>query len=738
MMKKSLLSCLILSTIPTATNAAFTNNVQSGTTVSGETINGQQVVSGVVNDSIVTTGGKQTINNGGVANSTNVKDKGQIIIQDGGVSNNATVTNEGKLYINSGGVSNGATMSSKGIEYVQNNGVSNDSLVLTDGRQLIYDGGKSYNAVLDGGRQYIYKGGESINATLNAGEMNTGAMFVRGGKSISSTVTGGKQVITEGGESVNDTITGNGYQNVGVDGKALNTTVTNGARQDINTGGYAKDTTVINAIYNIDPSAHGENVSLTNSIGMLYNGGKLTGNVLADKNSNLYLAESAAANVSLTGNSSLHILKSLSIDNLSVSNSDIFFYGGNPDFGSNTPFSTLTINSMSPSNSKIHMRVEGMQGDFLNVNQISTGTNTVYITGSGRESSDGYHLIHASGSKDDSFALNNGSVELGTYSYILDKNNDDWYLRTNGLSSGASAVTAYSSSLSTIFFNEIKNFRYRLGDVNGQLQKNNGVWVRYLNENFKNREKHTNYDVNQNGVEIGADKKIDVKNGKLMYGALFSYSDSTINSKGHSDFRNQVYSHGIGLYLTYLSNTDYYIDFISKVNRFTGKSISTDSSGITSTGDYMNTGFGAAIEAGKKFSFENDYWVEPFIRTEAFITNSKDVYLSNEMKAQLPEGKNIRGGAGINFGRNIIKNKDLEIAPYGTISISHNLKNDQSITFNNKNSISYTSPNNIINYGVGVDVKVKDEVHLYGQANYSKGNKFESPINATIGVRVTF
>lgn len=733
MIKKSILSCVVLSFIPATTNAAFTSNVSSGTTVSGEIVDGKQTVYGVLNDSTVTSNQGWAYINGGVANNILVQEQGRMVVQNDGISNGTNLSNEGKLYIKAGGVSNNSTVGGKGVEYIEANGVSNSSNILTGGKQYVKDGGQAIDTTINGGVQYIYSGGVSTNATLN-----TGAMNVYGGKSTSSTILGGKQVVNQGGVSQDDTISGNGYQNIGKDGKAYNTIVMDGARQDINGGGYAKDSTVINAIYNIDPSAHGENVTLKNSIGMLYNGGKLSGTAVVSEKSALYLAESTNANVSVTGASSVHVLRDLSIDYLSISNSDVFFHGGNQDFGSNSPFSKLTVNSLSSSNSNIHMRVEGMQGDFLNVNNVGDGKSTLYISGSGKESSNGYHLIHAAGSKDDSFSLANGSVELGTYSYTLDKNNDDWFLRTNGLSSGASAITAYTSSLPVIFFNELKNLRYRLGNVTGDLEKNNGVWVRYLSEKSHSSVENANYDLTQHGVELGVDKKSELHDGKFMYGVLFSYSDNNIDGNIHGNFKNQVYSHGIGLYTTYMSDSGYYFDFISKVNRFTGELLSTSTSGMSSIGDYMNTGFGAAIEAGKKWSFHNDLWVEPFVKTEGFVANSKEIVLSNDMKAKLPTTKFIRGVIGINFGQELVKDKDLEITPYGSISMSHELKKKSSVLFNDTNVVSYSSPSNVINYGLGVDIKVKNELHLYGQANYSKGDGFESPINATLGVRVSF
>ncbi len=67
------------------------------------------------------------------------------------------------------------------------------------------------------------------------------------------------------------------------------------------------------------------------------------------------------------------------------------------------------------------MKVEGMNGDFLNISEFSGDNNTVSINGSGKESSDGYHLIHAGNSSVDAFKLDGGKVELGSYVYTLEK-----------------------------------------------------------------------------------------------------------------------------------------------------------------------------------------------------------------------------------------------------------------------------------------------------------------------------
>lgn len=114
------------------------------------------------------------------------------------------------------------------------------------------------------------------------------------------------------------------------------------------------------------------------------------------------------------------ILYSRSI-NVALSDSSVHFHSPLDSTLSTEEFKTLNINKLESNNSSFYMNVEGMHGDFLNVTDFSGKNNIVNVAGSGKESSDGYHLIHAGNSTKDAFKLNGDKVELGSFVYTLEQ-----------------------------------------------------------------------------------------------------------------------------------------------------------------------------------------------------------------------------------------------------------------------------------------------------------------------------
>lgn len=416
---------------------------------------------------------------------------------------------------------------------------------------------------------------------------------------------------------------------------------------------------------------------------------------------------------------------------------------GNISFGSLSPvtspidFYTLKANTLS-GNGSFGMRVEGFSGDFLNVTDSVTGNHNVLVKGSGKEGSDGYHLIHAQGSQYDSFGLQNGLVDLGTYQYSLTQKGDDWFLTQESTTTPAvDAVLSIASAPQFIFDGEMQNLRFRKGDLKNNKGDGAGVWGRYLTNNTRSKlNQGAAYSLQQDGFEIGGDNVFTFDSGQLVIGGLTSFTDNTLkHSRGG---KTDIGSYSLGVYATYFADSGYYIDGIIKANRFNNKLNALMTDGSYTHSDYDQNAIGSALEVGYLYQLDNSYFIEPYLRTAYFIAESKNIELDNGMNAKIDNSKSAKGEVGASFGKSFSLNNGSDITTYAKVAIEREFIKNNNITINSINEFNNNFSGNIGKYGVGVNSKINKLTTIYAEIDYRKGNKIESPIIGNVGFRINF
>lgn len=731
MFKIKLINILILSVIPgTGLSASFTSNVDKGNKISNEVIDGIQNVSGIITNSMVITNGHQYINAGGSASHI-VLNGGKSTVTDAAISSFKIIS--GIQNLESGAIANKTYIGSSGIQHVNNGAISNKSTLEHKGRQFINAGGKAEDTTVNtGGAQYVYAGGSSNITTINGG-----AVFVRGGTATNTTINSGKQVVTDGGTTSGDTINNGGYQNIGANGSAFNVTVNEGGRQDINAGGYAKDTTVIGGRYDIDPTAKGENVTFNGGVGYVFKNGILSGYAKLDNSASLYLAENSDADISLSNDSKLYVVNSLNTKNVALSDSSVHFHSPLDSTLSTEEFKTLNINKLESNNSSFYMNVEGMDGDFLNVTDFSGKNNIVNVAGSGKESSDGYHLIHAGNSTNDAFKLNGDKVELGSFVYTLEQKNDNWYLKQHSdqLSQSAKSALSIASYASTIFTNEYHTITDRLNnsmtDING-----NQIWGRYIHNEYRVDNGVNNpYKLKQNGFEYGIGKTFGINTDSLNTGISFGITKNEIKEKSGS--KSDVDSYSLGLYASYIKDNGFYLDALVKGNYFDSESsVRFNMNNIANT-SFKQKGIGSAFEIGKQTNFNHSF-ITPYARIEYFSAKNKELKMTNGMKVKLGNDKSLKAEAGVKAGYTFDIGEKSTLTPYIKASFENEFINDNTVLINDTVKLKNDYSGSMGNYRVGLDARINKNTSLYTEASYSKGSMIESPLNINAGVRVFF
>jgi autotransporter passenger strand-loop-strand repeat protein len=221
-----------------------------------------------------TTYGEEQVAAGGVASATTVESGGVIIAGSG--TESGTVVKSGGLEQIGGGVDTAAVVSSGGVEWLYGSATAS-STTLSGGTQIIggvtssipfgvqaTPGGTAIGDVVDsGGAEYV-----GTSATASGTVVNSGGTQQVGGSTtwsyyhgLSAGVSATMSTNLSGGVASNTTVSSGGTENVSSGGTASSIVINDGGNEYVYSGGVANDTTV-------------------NSGGALYDSGTTTGTIL--------------------------------------------------------------------------------------------------------------------------------------------------------------------------------------------------------------------------------------------------------------------------------------------------------------------------------------------------------------------------------------------------------------------------------------------------------------------------
>ncbi|EPA9245496.1 autotransporter outer membrane beta-barrel domain-containing protein [Yersinia enterocolitica] len=802
----------------TTINSGGLQNVLSGGSASGTTINAgtQNVSSGAsATDTTINSGGLQYVLSGASATDTTINSGGRQYVLRGASATDTTINN-GAQYVSSGASATDTTINN-GAQYVSSGASATDTTINSGGLQAVISGGRATSTTVhSGGVLQVSAGGSASLVTQNSG----GAVVTNTSAALSGTNDKGSFSIVSG-NAANMLLENGGYLEVLKDHKASDTTVGSNGTLYVHSGGVLHGTTTLTDkgtlvgdvvtnegklyfLNNSDASFTGSlmgagtliqeggstrfsgllsqdggialqsggamtmdaltaKANVTTQSGTtltLDNGTTLTGNIAGDS--------TGAGDVAVKGSSVWHLDGDSTVGALTMDN-------GTVDFRSSTTTRltpvfqavSLALGSLSGSGTfRMNTDIASHIGDMLKVAGNASGNFVLDIKNTGREPvSAGAPLqVVQTGGGDAAFTLNGGKVDAGTWEYVLNKVNTDWYLvpdlhppaPTNpdigtpdagtpdaGTSSpvrhttkSADAVLSMATAPAYVFNSELQNLRFRHGDFMENTRSPGGVWGRYTGSDHRiSGGASSGYSLTQNGFEIGGDKVFDLGESRLAVGAFVSYTDNCISHNRGGD--STIGSTGGGLYATWSDNDGYYVDGVLKYNRFSNELRTRMSDGTAVKGDYSQNGFGGSLEAGKTFSLNDNAWAQPYVRTTAFRADAKDISLNNGMEASLGATKSLQAEAGVNLGMNLdVAGKTVK--PYLKAAVSHEFSDSNKVRINNLYDFNNDISGTMGKYGAGVSAQLTPNAEVWAEANYQKGGKIESPVTGSVGFRINF
>ncbi|WP_157943150.1 autotransporter outer membrane beta-barrel domain-containing protein, partial [Escherichia coli] len=755
----------------TTINSAGVQHVSSGGSTTNTTISdGEQYIysGGNATNTIINSGGIQyvsrngsatsaTINYGGKqeiwgsASGITVNSGGYQLVVDDGHATNTIITSGGKLELTSRASATEVTQSGGGAV------VTNTSAVLSganaNGSFSIADGRATNMLLENGGKLLVFDGHQASNTTVGS----NGTLSVRSGGVLYGTTT-----LTEAGTLVGDVVTNEGNLYFLNNSAATFTGNLTGAGTLTQEGGNTRFSGLLSqdggitlqggGVMTMDNLQAEANVTARAATTLILdNGTILTGNVSGDN--------TGAGDMAVRGASVWHLRGDSTAGALTLDNGVIDFRSSTiarlaPDFRA----VSLTLGSLSGRGTfRINTDIASHTGDMLNVMGNASGNFVLDIKNTGHEpvsASPPLQVVHTGGG-DATFTLNGGKVDAGTWEYYLNKENTDWYLKTDSGLQGTDnsgtdnskhpvrqttkstdAVLGITTAPAYVFNSELQSLRFRHGDITQNICSPGGVWGRYIgSDNRINGDAGSGYSLTQRGMETGGYTVFELNDSRLALGAFVSYTDNNIShNRGGS---STVGSTGGGLYATWFDRDGYYVDGVIKVNRFSNELRTRMSDGTAVKGDYHQNGFGGGLETGRIFSLNETTWLQPYIRSTAFRAEAKDISLDNGMKAKAGTTKSFQGEAGVNIGMNLYIAGTV-VSPYLTTAVSHEFSDSNKVRINDgydfTNDISGTTGK----YGAGVSARLTPNVGVWGEASYQKGGNTESIVTGSIGFRIYF
>ena len=321
-------------------------------------------------------------------------------------------------------------------------------------------------------------------------------------------------------------------------------------------------------------------------------------------------------------------------------------------------------------------------------------------------------------------------------------NKGDWYLtsidKIESKGSGhifAEIGAAANAGMASAWRTDSGDLYQRMGNLRNN-EAEQGVWGRiYTGEN--EIRKGIGLDLEYRAVQVGYDRKQNIDGGKLFTGIAFGYFDGNADYDHGSGESNSA---TVGMYATYSGNNGSFGDFIVKLGNIDNKLSYTSESGDYYKADYDTYGFSADAEYGYRYEFDNDYYIEPLAQL-SYIYIADEEYTMNlngesGAKVSNDDYQSLIGYAGFHYGKKFGDN-----VAYLRVAAAHEFAGDidvdaryQDIKVNS----SISGEDTWVEYGVGFDVKVKEDTAVYGRLQKSTGDVVKNKWHASVGIRYTF
>lgn len=727
--------------------SAFTPVVNSGDTVTSETVDSaSQDVYGSAVSTEITNGGVQNVRTGGVVTNTLINAGGSQNLE-GGLSTTVEL-NGGGQYINSG-TTTGVKINLNGTQFIYSAGIATDVEINSGGYQYVLGGKTSDVDIMSGGNQRVYSG-----AIVNDIRISGKQTLVDGGSVTNSTINiGGIQDITLG--TTTDTKIAGGTQLVR-SGTTSDVTITLGGLQEIYGPAVVTNVEITSGRQYID-GATVSDVRLGSAGIQEVWGGIATGNRISSGGKQL-LHGGLVIDTTITSGGIQELYSGGTAQDTQANAGGIIYFarnganltgdtilnGGTIAFDMGTDvinFVTGNVVNLS-GNGQVHLNtnLEILAGDLLVINGTSAGNYQVYVNNQGNavvNPAETLTVIETSDGRAN-FAMGH-QVEVGGYLYDIQQAGTNWQLFTTqeGTSSASASINAFSGNY-LLNYAETQSLIQRLGDLR-QKKSGGNIWAKAFGGEFNSSADSflSGYNMSYNGIQIGSDRQISLKQGKgdIYLGGMLGYS------KGNQDYgvgHGSIDAKILGIYGSYVAPTGFYADLTVKHSWLKNDFKVLDTANDWVTGDTMKTnGLTLSLELGQRIHFnpkeKQGWYVEPQGQIILGHQNKGSFNASNRLRVDVESYNSTLGRLGLLAGYEL-KNRKNPVNVYAKASCVHEFDGDISFRMNDIRA-QESFGGSWWAWGLGVTAQFSKNHNIYFDIERASGGKFSQPWSVNGGYR---
>lgn len=310
-------------------------------------------------------------------------------------------------------------------------------------------------------------------------------------------------------------------------------------------------------------------------------------------------------------------------------------------------------------------------------------------------------------------------------------------------------VLGRSAAQAMSFAHDNKTLRHRIGEVRYGTQ--DGSWVRVdaQKDSFKTGFKQKTY-----GIMVGYDNLTARQNDSVwLLGGAFRYADSDQEALGLRQVDGKLQQYSAKLYGTWIHDQGSYADIVLQAGRFEQEMNGLDNLGTGSAkADYTTYGFGASVEVGHTFKFNqnaqtNGHWfVEPQFQLSYFYAKGQDYTTSTGLHVSQDNADFLTGRAGAVIGKKfnlgtLDDPRYFQIALTG--GLNHEFLGDQNIRYvGTDKAVKSVKAKGIdgtrVYYGLTADWQCTDNLRAYAYVEREDGDGYTQEYDFNVGLKYMF
>lgn len=311
---------------------------------------------------------------------------------------------------------------------------------------------------------------------------------------------------------------------------------------------------------------------------------------------------------------------------------------------------------------------------------------------------------------------------------VHEKKGDEITSTYSGPSSLITSTTDLALMNGLVWRSQLTNLSDRMGTLRTMPQAA-GAWARYNNGRLDGRGLEYDYST----IEVGFDAPVS---NNFLVGVSFDYTigDTDLNA-GSAD--NDVYT--LGLYGTYYGDNGGFVDLMAKIGRIDNEYNVANSAG-SEKGDYMMTGAIVGVEAGHRFDFAHNMFVEPQVQLSYSWLRATD-YATNIRSVDFETIESLVARVGVMGGMKFAENRG---AAYLKASYNHDFLGNVDATMhavngsNNSAKISDELDDNWAEVSLGVSYSVTDTLNTFLDVGTGFGGDIDQKWRINFGARYAF